>query len=232
MKYNISNEKLKLIVDELGEEYKDMLIAKTLSNLDEIDVDEIIPSELIRLDVEIKNRLSIGKADYKRNRILSLVSLLGLLYAMLGVFFMIFNQLDSFMFANNPTDMIAILCTFIGLFTSLMAIFMKFFPVKQHSKSSTHSLSQFEIVSKWKELEAIMIQLTPIESQSTLKNMINYLEELNIINSMDCIYIRELLNYRNLLVHSTNEKEIISIKQSKELVRKADDIIKKLKKLI
>lgn len=55
LKYNISNKKLKLIIDELGEEYKDMLITKTLSESGELDVDEITPSELMRLDVETKN---------------------------------------------------------------------------------------------------------------------------------------------------------------------------------
>ena len=133
LKYNISNEKLKLIVDELGEEYKDMLIAKTLSNLDELDIDEISPSELIRLDVEIKKRLNIDKAESKRNRILSLISLVGVLYAMLGLFLMIFKELDRYMI-ENPANMIAILCIFIGLLTSIMAIFMKLYPIKTFTK--------------------------------------------------------------------------------------------------
>ena len=92
--------------------------------------------------------------------------------------------------------------------------------------------SQYEIVSKWKEIEAIMIQLTPVENQSTLKKMIDYLEDLNIINNEDYQNIKQLLSYRNSLVHSTNEKDLIPNKQSKELIKKADDIIKKLKLLI
>lgn len=231
LKYNISNEKLKLIVDELGEEYKDMLIAKTLSNLDELDIDEISPSELIRLDVEIKKRLNIDKAESKRNRILSLISLVGVLYAMLGLFLMIFKELDRYMI-ENPANMIAILCIFIGLLTSIMAIFMKLYPIKTFTKNSTPMFSQYEIVSKWKEIEAIMIQLTPVENQSTLKKMIDYLEDLNIINNEDYQNIKQLLSYRNSLVHSTNEKDLIPNKQSKELIKKADDIIKKLKLLI
>ena len=91
-----------------------------------------------------------------------MISLLGVMYAMLGVFFMIVDQIDSYMF-DNPTNMIAIFCTFIGLFISLMAIFMKAYPIKRYSKANFKSSLQYEIISKWKELEAIMVQLTPVE---------------------------------------------------------------------
>lgn len=231
LKYNISNKKLKLIIDELGEEYKDMLITKTLSESGELDVDEITPSELMRLDVETKKQLNVDKTEYKRNRTLTLISLLGVMYAMLGVFFMIVGQIDSYMF-DNPTNMIAILCTFIGLFISLMAIFMKAYPIKRYSKANLKSSLQYEIISKWKELEAIMVQLTPVEKQSTLKEMIDYLNDLNIINQEDCQNIKNLLNYRNVLVHSSSKADLFSQEQSKELLKNADEIIKKLKLLV
>lgn len=231
MKYNISNKKLELIIDELGEEYKDMLITKTLSNLNEIDVDEITPSELIRVDVEVKKRLNNDNAEYKRNRTLTLISLLGLMYAMIGVIMMMFDELDKYMF-ESPTNMIAILCTVIGLFISLMSIFMKLYPLRSRNNFSNNLLAHYEIISKWKELEAIIIQLTPEENQSTLKKMIDYLEEIKIINTEDCLTINLLLNYRNRLIHSSNEKEVISLKESKELIKKVDDIIQKLKLLV
>lgn len=231
MKYNISNEKLKLIIDELGEEYKDMLITKTLSNSNEVDVDEIVLSELIRVDIEVKKRLSSDKAEYKRNRTLTLISLLGLMYAMLGVFVMMFGELDEYMF-KSTTDMIAILCIAIGLFISMMSIFMKSFPSRLHGNSTNNSLSHYEILNKWKEIEAIIIQLTPEEKQSTLKKMMDYLEEIKILNAEDRLNINLLLNYRNRLVHSSYEKGELSSKESKELIKKADDIIQKLKLLI
>lgn len=107
---------------------------------------------------------------------------------MLGVFFMIVDQIDSYMF-DNPTNMIAIFCTFIGLFISLMAIFMKAYPIKRYGKANFKSL-QYEIISKWKELEAIMVQLTPVEKHPILKEMIDYLNDLNIINQEDCQNIK------------------------------------------
>ena len=55
MKYNISDYRLKVIVDELGEEYKDLLIESILGDMHENDADLINPSDLIRLDVATKS---------------------------------------------------------------------------------------------------------------------------------------------------------------------------------
>lgn len=75
-------------------------------------------------------------------------------------------------------------------------------------------------------------QLTPVEKQSTLKEMIDYLNDLNIINQEDCQNIKNLLNYRNVLVHSSSKADLFSQEQSKELLKNADEIIKKLKLLV
>ena len=45
MKYNISNYRLKGIVEELGEEYKDLLIEHILDDMQEVDADLINPSD-------------------------------------------------------------------------------------------------------------------------------------------------------------------------------------------
>lgn len=65
MKYNISDYKLKVIVDELGEEYKDLLIERILGDMHENDADLINPSDLIRLDVATKSNLRIDKKSAK-----------------------------------------------------------------------------------------------------------------------------------------------------------------------
>ena len=47
MKYNALDYKLKVIVDELGEEYKDLLIERILDDMHETDADLINPSDLM-----------------------------------------------------------------------------------------------------------------------------------------------------------------------------------------
>ena len=57
MKYYISSKKLQLVVNELGEEYKDLLIEKMLDDYQTTDIDSLPISELLKLDVSIKERL-------------------------------------------------------------------------------------------------------------------------------------------------------------------------------
>ena len=231
MKYNISNEKLKMIVDELGEEYKDMIITKSLSNSKEIDVDEIVPSDLIRIDLEVKSSLTMDEHEYKRKRIYTLSSMVGVMYAIMGLFLLIYKELDNYMF-EEPTTLISIMCIFIGLIISLMASFMKIYPRRRRYSFSVNNTSHYEIISKWKELEALIIQLTPEEKQGTLKEMIGYLKETNIINSDDTLMIREILNYRNRIVHSSIEDDKPSLEYTRQLLKKTNEIIQKLKKII
>ena len=57
MKYRINDSKIKNIVDELGEEYKDLLIKIVLEGNNEVDVDNLLVSDLIKTDIQIKERL-------------------------------------------------------------------------------------------------------------------------------------------------------------------------------
>ena len=94
MKYNISDYKLKVIVDELGEEYKDLLIERILGDMHENDADLINPSDLIRLDVTTKSNLRIDKRVQRKNRMLSMISLLGIIYALFGLMLMMWSKVE------------------------------------------------------------------------------------------------------------------------------------------
>ena len=76
MKYNIESQKVKNVIDELGEEYKDMLIEKVLSDNSEYDVDQINLPELLRYDSKSKEILSTDTSKEKRNRFFALSSVL------------------------------------------------------------------------------------------------------------------------------------------------------------
>ena len=91
MKYNFSDSKLKVIVDELGEEYKDLLIEQILNDMNEIDADQINPSDLIRLDVTTKSNLRADRKSQRLNRMSTLISLLGVVYAILGLMIMMWS---------------------------------------------------------------------------------------------------------------------------------------------
>lgn len=54
MKYNVSNDRIRIILDELGEEYKELLVERLLSEMDEVDVDRINPADLMQLDISTR----------------------------------------------------------------------------------------------------------------------------------------------------------------------------------
>ena len=95
MKYNISDYKLKVIINELGEEYKDLLIERILSDMHENDADLINPSDLIRLDVMTKSNLRTDKKVQRQNRMLSMISILGIVYALVGLRLMQWSEVKD-----------------------------------------------------------------------------------------------------------------------------------------
>ena len=232
LKYKLSNEKIKMIVEELGEEYKDLIITKALLESNKIDVDDIVASELVRVDVKIKSSFEIDEKEYRRRRVNALFSFVGILYAIMGLFLLMYKELDSLMI-DNPTTMIAILSIFIGVFISMSSILFKLYPKRKYTNRYNNSKAYlYEIISKWKELEALIVQLTPEEKQSTLKEMINYLLETNIIDSNDKEQIMEILNFRNRIVHYPEENIDFSMERVKNILRKTDDVIHKLMKIV
>lgn len=66
VKYYISDKKLQLVLDELAEEYKDLLIEKLLLDFKTKDVDSLPLSELLKLDVSIKDKLIQNKEIEKK----------------------------------------------------------------------------------------------------------------------------------------------------------------------
>lgn len=121
MKYNILDYKLKVIVDELGEEYKDLLIERILGDMHENDADLINPSDLIRLDVTIKSNLRIDKKVQRQNHMFSMISLLGITYALFGLMLMMWSEVrDTIRY--DSIMMMSFVLTFMGLFVALFSL--------------------------------------------------------------------------------------------------------------
>ena len=81
-------------------------------------------------------------------------------------------------------------------------------------------------------LKSLLPRDVKTAKQGTLKEMIGYLKETNIINSDDTLMIREILNYRNRIVHSSIEDDKPSLEYTRQLLKKTNEIIQKLKKII
>lgn len=234
MKYYISSKKLQLVINELGEEYKDLLIEKLLNDYQTTDIDSLPISELLKLDVSIKEKLVQNKQFEKRKRLYNLLASLGLIYSMLGIFLLFFQELER-SFSTEPMNMLALSFIMIGLFVYLYSLTFKNITLKRRAYHSTKSNFQngYELVSLWKELEGLMIQLSPDNTPSSPSKLIQYLLENNFISIKDEDSIRTLLKLRNETVHSTSSPRLeLTHKEYSFLIKNIRNIITKLNNIV
>ncbi|MCH5297280.1 MAG: hypothetical protein J1E85_06380 [Ruminococcus sp.] len=233
MRYNISDNNLKVIVDEIGEEYKDILIEKVLDDMNEIDAELINPSDLIRLDVATKSNLRKDNKTLRMNYIFSLISIFGVIYAIFGVMLMMLSD-SSNIIRYNSTMMMSVVLIFIGLFMSLLSLcYIYTINMKPSNyRRKRHTISSYEVVNKWKEIEALINQLTPENELLSLSSMISYLEKTKIISKEDKERINQLLNLRNQIVHKQKIDSGISQAELRSVLVQNEKIIFKMKKLL
>ena len=233
MKYNISDYKLKVIVDELGEEYKDLLIERILGDMHENDADLINPSDLIRLDVTTKLNLRIDKRVQRKNRMLSMISLLGIIYAIFGLMLMLWSEV-RITIQYDSVMMMAFILIFMGLFVAMFSLLFKnMIRIRpQYYRGQSHTISPYEVVNKWKEIEALVHELTPEKDTLSLSSMVSNLKDTQIISEKDIKIINQLLNIRNQIVHGQNNKYNLSQEELRSILLQADKIISKMKKIV
>lgn len=231
MKYNISNDRIRIILDELGEEYKELLVERLLSEMDEVDVDRINPADLMQLDISTKVNLRNGKQIQRRNRMFTMISILGILYAFSGLMFFILNEMEK---NSNNLVLISILLIFIGLFISLTSLILRLTNKElfKSARKKPSRVSPYEIIDKWKEVEALVTQLSPESDNLSLNTMIKNLKEANIINENDTIVIYRLMKARNEIVHKNERDYSLSQVELKDLVSDADKVIDKMRKVL
>lgn len=230
MRYNITDERLKMIVDELGEEYKDLLIANVLDNSSETDIELINISDVIRLDVNTKANLRSTKKYRRANRINTMVSLVGVMYALVGLVMLMLGEL-----AENRTMMImSLLLLFIGIFVALFSILIANFARNRlNNNSSRHKeMDPIEIVNRWKLIEALIHELMPNDEALLFSDVLDVLVDTKMVSEDDVSIINRILFLRNHIVHNPGSKINASQTELKEILRQADKLIAKLKKFV
>ena len=233
MKYNISDNKMRVIVEVLGEEYKDLLIERILDDTNETDVDQINASDLIRLDVTTKSNLRVDKKIQRRNSMNSIISLLGILYALLGLMLMMLSEF-RYTIRHNSMTLVAFTLIFIGLFVTIFSLMYKYFLKVRigYYRGRMHTITPYQVINKWKEIEALVNELTPQENEFSLVSMIENLKETKIISQEDVEIMNRLLCFRNQIVHGEGNKFDLSQAELRTLFLQADKIISKMKKIV
>lgn len=232
MKYQISNRKFNIILEELAEEYKELLIEAALTQNNEIDIENISISELTKIDSETKERLKNRSRNRRINRMSDLISMTGLLYSLFGLMLIMVSSNEN-RFLDSTLSTMAIICVFIGFIIALIGMIMK--PVLSNKKSVINRRQifdyEFQVINKWRILEGIIYQISPENDRLSLKSMINNLEQSKLISKDDMKTLSLLMNVRNRIVHRSYG-EVEFTEEIKDVLENAQKLIDKLSDLI
>lgn len=232
MKYSMSNNHISEIIDALGEEYKDLLVEKALAQHGTYDVDQINISTLVKIDEKAKETLYNDERRARRNRYISMLSMIGTVYCLMGLFLLLYYEMrDSYKF--NSTEMLPFITILVGVFVVLFSLIIRnvpsIFPVYHKNKESSKYFD-YEIINVWKQMEGLFVQLTPTSESLTLNGMIEYLTDLKLLSGDDVLSIKRILNLRNEIVHSDGIERSYPPNEIQPLLTDAYKIIKKLQK--
>ena len=234
MKYNISDKKLKIMLDELGEEYKELLIERVLEDTDETDADQITLSELMQLDLTLKLNIRKSKRERRQNLMLAMVSVIGVIYSVFGLMLMMWSEF-RYAIENDSTMLMAIALICVGVITMLVSLLYKVMS-KMRSKPyrvRRRNIFSYEVINKWKEVEALVHELTPEKDSLSFSSMMKNLKDTNIISEEDVRVIHQLLSLRNKIVHSDDEDlKALDNVQIRSIFTQTDTVIAKLKRVI
>ena len=229
-----NNEKIERYLDELADEYKELLFNALISRTK--DLDNLSVSELLRLDNEIKKPLFENYQRQQRRR--KMLQIAGLTYMLLGgLIFVVYELLDSnFMYGTHDIiSLISVVIGFMGLFISIFSFMLPTIyqsSSKNIDRAEKNNLSflEYKVVTKWRELEGIVNDISINTSVKTPRSVIEFLLESKFIDDDEYAILKEFLKMRNNIVHSAERR--YSIEEIKTLVEKIDKIIDKLKKIV
>lgn len=234
MKYQITNKNLSAVLEELAEEYKDLLIEATLSKSNEIDLQNISISDLTKIDIEIKEQLKNKNRNYKVNLISKFVSLLGLIYASIGLMLFLLSGSRGIFTSkeDNTLFSIAIVCVFVGFIIVILGMMTKVLLENKKRKIDKEKKVNFEIqiINTWRIVEGMIYQLSPQNDKLSLRTMLNNLVQTKIISKEDFKTINLLMQYRNDILHHS-PGEIQYNEEIKTVLNDAQVLINKLSKI-
>ena len=230
MNISPNNEKIQKYLDELSEEYKELLFKALLERSKSID--DISASDLLRLDSEIKKPLIENNQRQKKKRTTLLLS--GLLYIFMLIMYYTIKS-DIFRGGDGIFLLTSVVIGIVGLYVSVLSFILPFRKAnvskyKGTSQPDTMKLLSFEVIAKWRELESIVNDMAENNSVLAPRSIIDYLLSNNFIDKDESIILREFLKMRNNIVHSS--KDDLSSDDIKLALTKVDKIIVKLRKIL
>lgn len=232
MNISPNNEKIQKYLDELSEEYKELLFKALLERSKSID--DISITELLRLDNEIKKPLHLDYQRQQRRRRLFITT--GLTYIIAGICMYLFYSIIESDFSTDRTlPLMSLVISLVGVCVVAFSFIlpttkMGTYRLSDGSKNETKKLLSYVVITQWRELEGIVNDLAENNNVSTPRSIIEYLLSNSLIDKEESDILREFLKLRNSIVHSTEVK--YSTDEIKEASNKVSKIIEKLNKIL
>ena len=230
--------KKKILIEEYGEEYKSLL-NKFIYEYREDPTEMVDISDLSLIDRHAKSIFRITDQTRKKNRIINLIGILGVIYAAIGCILLLITYL--IVYAGGKTFdhteyivyvVFTVLCV-VGTIFNLTSVFLKIKESKKYMsygritnfyENSTKS-SEFQIIMIWKEIELLLFKLSPEDIQTNLKSILKFLSDVKVIDKKDEISISQIRECRNNILHSNT---FIKNNDMQSIINKGNNIIMKL----
>lgn len=233
MNISPNNDKIERYLDELSDEYKILLYKALISRTKSLD--DLSVSELLRLDNEIKKPLF---EDYqKKQRIRRILLIAGLTYMVMGVVLYFFTKIIYGDYQYSSENMMLLISVIISLVGSIVAVYsfalqtlnVRMLKHRVQIEDSSQIL-EYEVVTKWRELEGIVNDISINSQVKTPRSIIQFLIENQFVDDEESIKLKEFLKIRNNIVHATNNGYTIT--ELKTKIDEIDKIINKVKKIV
>ncbi|MDR3059370.1 MAG: hypothetical protein LBU84_14685 [Prevotella sp.] len=235
--YNELNSGAKALLDSYFEDYRN----KILDYIAEKAIDknrriaEFRASDIFEIQQTIEQSGNKSIRNDKKLRMFLMFSILGSIYALVGILFFYIQVRSSTRFFIQETDIIMGLFPIMGILISFISSFMLFFTelnVKRISlKTYTFSHNEYliEIIDIWNSIEKIAMSKYVENENGTKSNVqaINWLMKTDDLSSNDRESLRKIINARNIAVHKGDDNSL-SRTELKEIINEGKNILKKL----
>lgn len=216
------------ILNNLSEEYKNLLIEKALINNNLRRVEDILPEDLININEDFRSSVNVNNFKTKRERSISLIKLVGLMYGAFGFWLYIYTNLNI----ENSYQKISFILIGLGLFAYFLASSLDVLSIrKKQSFKFEKKVNEYKLVEKWNEIESLSYSIINIEENNSINipisKVINLLYKEGMLDIKDVENYKDVLVLRNNIVHTTEKR--INQEQINEGLEKAESIITKLK---
>ncbi|HFR3342390.1 TPA: hypothetical protein ACHU58_000445 [Streptococcus suis] len=218
-------DKIDLIVDDLADEYKEILISAAMQNSKD---GELSIKHLLNLDESVKNTLR----NNSKNRKYYKFQLLGVIYFLVGLlmaFFALYQR--YFMYSSNQTfTLISLTMLLLGMYIVLFSFLMQ--SVGKNMSTRVKRVREFSlevrVLDLYSRIERITLNTFDGSEKMTLRESINKLLLEKKISSEESQILKEFMGLRNKIVHYSLEGDLGNSDKNKKLLNDTEYIITKL----